>query len=238
MSNDFENYRPKSPDLSGFVPPPPPPQRKQSFHPDPPRPNNYPFHHHRGSYDASPFFSPAVTTPSASYFGIQPHSAYETNATRFAQNDRYPTGQSSAAPLQSPHSYAPQPQYFPHQSAPTLDMPRPRRRNAASDDEDSDQTFQPNSLAQSRSSKKRKSELSSNGEQAMDMPQPSIASAQTVDVKTKFPVARIKRIMQADEDVGKVAQATPTAVCKSPSPAQSCILWRPNQLTRLQQQKR
>lgn len=35
-----------------------------------------------------------------------------------------------------------------------------------------------------------------------------------IDVKTKFPVARIKRIMQADEDVGKVAQATPTAVCK------------------------
>ena len=36
-----------------------------------------------------------------------------------------------------------------------------------------------------------------------------------IEVKTKFPVARIKRIMQADEDVGKVAQVTPTAVCKS-----------------------
>lgn len=35
-----------------------------------------------------------------------------------------------------------------------------------------------------------------------------------IEVKTKFPVARIKRIMQADEDVGKVAQVTPTAVCK------------------------
>ena len=35
-----------------------------------------------------------------------------------------------------------------------------------------------------------------------------------VEVKTKFPVARIKRIMQADEDVGKVAQVTPIAVCK------------------------
>ena len=34
-----------------------------------------------------------------------------------------------------------------------------------------------------------------------------------IEVKTKFPVARIKRIMQADEDVGKVAQVTPTAVC-------------------------
>ena len=41
---------------------------------------------------------------------------------------------------------------------------------------------------------------------------PSVGAG--VDVKTKFPVARIKRIMQADEDVGKVAQVTPIAVCK------------------------
>ena len=40
--------------------------------------------------------------------------------------------------------------------------------------------------------------------------------AEGIEVKTKFPVARIKRIMQADEDVGKVAQVTPTAVCKQP----------------------
>jgi hypothetical protein len=38
-------------------------------------------------------------------------------------------------------------------------------------------------------------------------------SAGISEVKTKFPVARIKRIMQADEDVGKVAQVTPVAVC-------------------------
>ncbi len=36
-----------------------------------------------------------------------------------------------------------------------------------------------------------------------------------IEIKTKFPVARIKRIMQADEDVGKVSQVTPVAVCKS-----------------------
>ncbi len=35
-----------------------------------------------------------------------------------------------------------------------------------------------------------------------------------IEVKTKFPVARIKRIVQADEDVGKVAQVTPVVVCK------------------------
>lgn len=36
-----------------------------------------------------------------------------------------------------------------------------------------------------------------------------------VVIKTKFPVARIKRIMQADEDVGKVAQVTPVIVSKA-----------------------
>jgi len=35
-----------------------------------------------------------------------------------------------------------------------------------------------------------------------------------IEVKTKFPVARIKRIVQADEDVGKVAQVTPVVICK------------------------
>ena len=42
-----------------------------------------------------------------------------------------------------------------------------------------------------------------------------------IEVKTKFPVARIKRIMQADEDVGKVAQVTPTAVCEFDHPFQA-----------------
>ncbi|GAA5858401.1 hypothetical protein JCM8547_004679, partial [Rhodosporidiobolus lusitaniae] len=33
--------------------------------------------------------------------------------------------------------------------------------------------------------------------------------------QARFPVARIKRMIQADEDVGKVAQATPIVVSKS-----------------------
>ncbi|KAJ6589049.1 histone-fold-containing protein [Mycena capillaripes] len=33
--------------------------------------------------------------------------------------------------------------------------------------------------------------------------------------QTKFPVARIKRIMQKDEEVGKVAQATPIVISKA-----------------------
>jgi Dr1-associated corepressor len=42
----------------------------------------------------------------------------------------------------------------------------------------------------------------------------ALGPSQGIEVRTKFPVARIKRIMQADEEVGKVAQVTPVAVCK------------------------
>jgi hypothetical protein len=44
----------------------------------------------------------------------------------------------------------------------------------------------------------------------------SANAPRSVNIKTKFPVARIKRIMQADEDVGKVAQvSTPQSFCFS-----------------------
>ncbi|KAH9866583.1 hypothetical protein J1614_008274 [Plenodomus biglobosus] len=36
-----------------------------------------------------------------------------------------------------------------------------------------------------------------------------------ITIKNHFPVARIKRIMQADDDVGKVAQVTPVVVSKA-----------------------
>ena len=49
-------------------------------------------------------------------------------------------------------------------------------------------------------------------EETFDREAPGVAEG--IEVKTKFPVARIKRIMQADDEVGKVAQVTPTAVCK------------------------
>ena len=49
-------------------------------------------------------------------------------------------------------------------------------------------------------------------------PAPSPATVNIIEaspVRTKFPTARIKRIMQADEEVGKVAQQTPIAVGKA-----------------------
>ncbi|KAG7811832.1 hypothetical protein KL921_002098 [Ogataea angusta] len=40
----------------------------------------------------------------------------------------------------------------------------------------------------------------------------SEAPATYANIKTHFPAARIKKLMQTDEDIGKVAQATPVAV--------------------------
>ena len=60
----------------------------------------------------------------------------------------------------------------------------------------------------------RKREVKDEHDDAIDEPIGLEPGADEIDVKTKFPVARIKRIMQADEDVGKVAQVTPVAVCE------------------------
>jgi hypothetical protein len=68
--------------------------------------------------------------------------------------------------------------------------------------------------------KKAKEEDEYQDEDDEQLPQAdsSNAAAGGVEVKTKFPVARIKRIMQADEDVGKVAQVTPVVVGEYPPP--------------------
>lgn len=52
-------------------------------------------------------------------------------------------------------------------------------------------------------------------EEPVEDAKPYPGQAEGIIVKNKFPTARIKRIMQADEDVGKVAQVTPTAVNKA-----------------------
>jgi Dr1-associated corepressor len=86
----------------------------------------------------------------------------------------------------------------------------PRKR--ISDDEQDDMYMpQGSAPAEGRASKKRRPNNANQMTADKSGPGPSLG----IEVKTKFPVARIKRIMQADEDVGKVAQATPTAVCES-----------------------
>ena len=97
-------------------------------------------------------------------------------------------------------------------------MARPKRQNAFksyTEEDDASDSIDSTSMAPARSSKKRKAtDPEPEPKQELDV-KPLSGPSQGIEVKTKFPVARIKRIMQADEDVGKVAQATPTAVSKA-----------------------
>ena len=82
----------------------------------------------------------------------------------------------------------------------------PKHARTKADDSDAQSAKGPRARSTSRKGKKPKVEV------ACEKPAPGVEEG--IEVTTKFPVARIKRIMQADEDVGKVAQTTPTAVCK------------------------
>jgi len=79
------------------------------------------------------------------------------------------------------------------------------------DEPDDDGEYYPDapySVPDEKPPRARKPKLEGNGTN-------NLAGTEHIEVKTKFPVARIKRIMQADDDVGKVAQVTPVVVSKA-----------------------
>lgn len=201
------DYRPRSPNFSGFqAPQPPRPNRLPSI-PDQGNsgfPPGYSFQH-RGSYDASPYFSPQASQPQ-SYFGTQTQ--------------------------QSPYSVNHPPQQFFNQSVPFQplqdDMARLRSRPQGvnyNDDAFPVNEFDERVALQQHMQPQPQPIMAAHlpAQQQFQLAQPLAAMVPPpqqpllpqVDVRTKFPVARIKRIMQTDEDIGKVAQATPTAVAKA-----------------------
>lgn len=105
----------------------------------------------------------------------------------------------------------------------------PRRARAEPKDEDDEWTAGPSAPTSARKAKKQKVEE--------EVGKPAPGSLEGIEVKTKFPVARIKRIMQADEDVGKVAQVTPTAVCELPDFRLCAESTRSHMLTAVPQRK-
>ncbi|KAK4696177.1 Dr1-associated corepressor, partial [Lecanoromycetidae sp. Uapishka_2] len=142
----------------------------------------------------------------------------------YNEPDPFSNHQDSYYPLQQPRTYdtsyhqqpsahdpfsfgSPQPSY--HYQQPTMPSANGKAR-AKVDPLDDDFTPETSTAQASggRRSKKMKVE-----EEVCAKPAPGVDEG--IEVKTKFPVARIKRIMQADEDVGKVAQVTPTAVSKA-----------------------
>lgn len=192
MSNNHSDYRPRSPDLAPFVqgafkPPPLPPltgttsyQYQQQEYSSATRPG---LAQHRGSYDASPYFSPQSQYPiGGAYFPPVPPPTQLPVPTLIAQ-DPVPIKGEYPSTLDGAFG-----------DAPHIKMPRRKQPKREEDDWTPEGDMA----------------LTNNGGSAPNGMGPSLG----IDVKTKFPVARIKRIMQADEEVGKVAQATPTAVCK------------------------
>lgn len=128
-------------------------------------------------------------------------------------NSYYPPQQQhqyQVAPYSQPAAYHPTSYRVQHQPTPYHPPAMPHNGQSSAWTDSGDPETQPgySSGGSGRKTKKQKVEP------ACDKPAPGVEEG--IEVKTKFPVARIKRIMQADEDVGKVAQVTPTAVCKFP----------------------
>ena len=147
---------------------------------------------HRASYDASPFFTPPAQPPYP-----PPHAPLPGNPQQylppFARPQLDPADmarRSSRIARAAEVAPSPEPRYV----EPALSEEEPAQPLSPGEPDVPDLPDAP-------------------GEP--DAPVEPAAPITNVEVKTKFPVARIKRIMQADEDVGKVAQVTPIAVCES-----------------------
>ena len=154
----------------------------------------------------------------SAYSQSPPQSTY----TRPSSFQPFPQHRNSydASPYFSPQIATPAQSYFPTQPQQNFEYQQPQYFNSQPGgfQGSSSQTFQyPPAQEQDstmpRPVKTEDPDLSGRNTKRTMIPTHG-GPSQGIEVKTKFPVARIKRIMQADEDVGKVAQATPTAVCK------------------------
>lgn len=143
--------------------------------------------------EPEPAFSNQAPTFSGSYYAPQQNSFQQPFDLQPHHNDQYSFNQPSIITSQQ-------------------HLPEGRSLNNKQNFSHDDREFvpEPKSASKGGPGRKKKPKLE---EEVCDKPAPGVEEG--IEVKTKFPVARIKRIMQADEDVGKVAQVTPTAVCKS-----------------------
>ncbi|KAI3336462.1 hypothetical protein HD806DRAFT_528067 [Xylariaceae sp. AK1471] len=124
-------------------------------------------------------------------------------------------------PLSHQHSYRPQaaPSYYPPYTEPPTSTPYlPTNQNLPQqkllhEQQQQQQQQQPPTLVFNQPVTSNSPNVMPRGKAAAPVAkEPEIMES---PVRTKFPTARIKRIMQADEEVGKVAQQTPIAVGKA-----------------------
>ncbi|KAI5357154.1 Putative transcription factor CBF/NF-Y/archaeal histone domain, histone-fold [Septoria linicola] len=181
------DYRPQSPDLSGLAEP-------SGYRPSSPQLGEIPI-------AASPPFSQQQLFGSA-FAGNNAYSDYHIPVT--------------SIPQQIPYDQQFQPQ-------PAMPASTRRKQVNYAEQNDDEDDFMPDApvAKKSRRVKQEQSNDFQNGESEAIPPPAPVKSESNGDptlgcqLKTSFPVARIKRIMQADEDIGKVAQVTPTVVSRA-----------------------
>ncbi|KEY67179.1 hypothetical protein S7711_03039 [Stachybotrys chartarum IBT 7711] len=219
--DDTANYAPKSPDLSSFYSAGPtqpaslPPSHSDAHYQD------YQHHQNHAEYKLqSPVPSSSTAyaytsnyhPPSPQESLAQPPSPGYSNYAPTAQHHHYSPVPLAPPPVHTSHPQQPyslQPAHFapapflisyqdPHHSPPCPSHPHSYASNFHS--------VPPHEASPSSS------DMPPRKAAAAPPPAPVIEPS---PVRTKFPTARIKRIMQADEEVGKVAQQTPIAVGKA-----------------------
>ncbi|KAL2064687.1 hypothetical protein VTL71DRAFT_3825 [Oculimacula yallundae] len=186
-SNDFAEYGSNS-----YMPPIPalPPQHAD-FNAQFPIQNQFPPQtaildsHSSGVYGGRPQRQARNNIPSYNEDFEPPEQAYEQEQGQYMIQPAY---QQPPAQFQQSYPLQPQDQYLPQQQEP-MSSRGPRIKS------DSLQTPSANTMH--------------------TLPTYVDPNPLNIEIRTKFPVARIKRIMQADEEVGKVAQVTPVAVSKA-----------------------
>lgn len=194
QSPDLSGYAPQSPDLSAYKPssiPAPTSNWGGPQSPDLSRPSthNPQFEYPSGGFALDGHFDDRKPQSFDNLHHLAPHQSHHQT-------------------LQSSHQPPPNP--GPQYGAPAPMLPT-RGNKLKAEEADDDWAPQPSPAKPAGRGKKVKSE----GVGAT--PPMQKMDTHGVEVKTKFPTARIKRIMQADEDVGKVAQVTPVVMGKSSS---------------------
>ncbi|KAG5950243.1 hypothetical protein E4U53_005342 [Claviceps sorghi] len=221
MSGDdgTSTYAPKSPDLSSFysTSPTQPTQPASQLHSPSQASGQYKVH-------PPPYAHGSAYTPPMQFSTVAQQLGHTTSQFPAYCPPSQPYSSASPparAPYQLPSQnlYSLQPPHFPHTasaSASTSTSTQASTRastRASTQGSPRFQHFRPPYPAEASSS--------ASAQHDPNMPPRRVAAAppppavEPSPVKTKFPTARIKRIMQADEEVGKVAQQTPIAVGKA-----------------------
>ncbi|KAI9712015.1 MAG: hypothetical protein M1820_001723 [Bogoriella megaspora] len=189
-------YAPRSPDLSGTYAPESPDLSGLTYAPRSPDLSAYqtatPLHPQHQGYRGSVSHDPYT-----------PYTPFTPSDPRASGNTYFPPQPPLAIPSTESSSTLP----FDNSAmvhAPAGSATKGRRRGKRASEGDDDFEWQP---------EEKKMKVENGGQDTGSTQRPNWA--QGIDVRTKFPVARIKRIMQADEDVGKVAQVTPVVVSKA-----------------------